>query len=123
MAQKINPQDEQKKYDKALKNKENELGNIGQRINNYKKDIGNLKSPKEKKRSSLDNLKPNKKNKKASVKIESFKPFQIQNLKRLPQTGTLYKKGNQKYLAIEYWEQFEDGSKEAERLNAKLCSI
>jgi len=45
------------------------------------------------------------------------------NLPQLPQTGKLYQLGKESYLAIEFWEEYEQGKKEAERLKAKLCAI
>jgi DNA repair exonuclease SbcCD ATPase subunit len=45
------------------------------------------------------------------------------NLPQLPQTGKLYQLGKESYLAIEFWEDYEQGKKEAERLKAKLCAI
>lgn len=48
--------------------------------------------------------------------------LEIKNLQQLPQTGTLYTFQNQNYLAIENWEDYENGKKEAERFKAKLCA-
>ena len=44
-------------------------------------------------------------------------------LPQLPQVGELYESGDQSYLAIEYWDQYEQATKEAQRLKAKLCAI
>ena len=44
------------------------------------------------------------------------------NLLQLPKVGELYEQGKQKYLAIEYWEDYETGKQEIERFNAILCA-
>ena len=44
------------------------------------------------------------------------------NLPQLPQTGELFQGGGEKYLAIEFWEDYEKGKAEAERFDAKLCA-
>lgn len=45
------------------------------------------------------------------------------DLPQLPQVGKLYQLNNQPYLAIEFWEQYDQGKAEADRLKAKLCAI
>lgn len=45
------------------------------------------------------------------------------NLPPLPKVGELYEVGNQSYLAITYWEEYDLGKAEAKRLDAKLCTI
>jgi len=42
---------------------------------------------------------------------------------KLPKVGKLYQLNNQYFLAIEFWEEYELGKKEAERLKANLCAI
>ena len=44
-------------------------------------------------------------------------------LQQLPIYGKLFYQNNQSYLAIEFWEEYDIGVKESERLKAKLCSI
>lgn len=50
------------------------------------------------------------------------KDFEIQNLPWLPQTGKLFSANGTPYLAIDNWEEYDDGMSEAKRLNAKLCA-
>lgn len=63
-----------------------------------------------------------KKDKKQQIS-NAAKGFEIQNLPRLPQTGKLFSANGNLYLAIENWEEYDDGMSEAKRLNAKLCAI
>ena len=71
--------------------------------------------------SSLEvfNTKGNKKNTKPAT---SKQQFEIQKLPQLPQVGKLFTSGGHSYLAIEFWEDYELGKIEAERLKAKLCA-
>lgn len=56
-------------------------------------------------------------------KSNSDNHFLLMQLPQLPQVGELYESGDQSYLAIEYWDQYEQATKEAQRLKAKLCAI
>ncbi|MEI8202838.1 MAG: hypothetical protein WCH34_07495 [Bacteroidota bacterium] len=47
----------------------------------------------------------------------------ISSLQQLPLVGKLYQQNNQNYLTIEFWEEYDLGVKESERLTAKLCAI
>ncbi|GHT59400.1 hypothetical protein AGMMS50239_05960 [Bacteroidia bacterium] len=49
--------------------------------------------------------------------------LEVPNLPQLPKVGKLYQLNSQPYLAIEFWEQYEQGKAEAERMKAKLCAI
>jgi hypothetical protein len=49
----------------------------------------------------------------------------VQELPRLPHVGELYKNGNETYLAISYWEEYDKGKNEEKRLQSlqtKLCA-
>jgi septal ring factor EnvC (AmiA/AmiB activator) len=46
----------------------------------------------------------------------------VPHFPRLPLTGSLYTHNGQDYLAIVYWEDYNKGKEEAERLKAKLCA-
>jgi hypothetical protein len=46
----------------------------------------------------------------------------VQELPHLPHVGELYKNDNETYLAITYWEEYDRGKEDAERLKAKLCA-
>jgi len=57
---------------------------------------------------------------------ENFKLIEIPDINQhpqLPQVGNLFQFNSQQYLAIQHWEEYEQGKKEAERLKAKLCAI
>lgn len=41
----------------------------------------------------------------------------------MPSVGQLYEFQNKNFLAISYWEEYEEGLKESSRLDAKLCRI
>jgi len=53
---------------------------------------------------------------------ESNGGLPVPALERLPETGTLYQAGGQRYLAITTWDEYDTGQSEAERLHAKLCA-
>jgi hypothetical protein len=53
----------------------------------------------------------------------SGKLLSVPDLQQLPIVGKLYQLNNQPYLAIEFWEQYDQGKSEADRLKAKLCAI
>lgn len=59
----------------------------------------------------------------SAEKSNSGKSFSIKELPQLPQVGELFLLGDQSYLAIKYWEQYEEAKGEAQRLKAKLCTI
>ncbi len=71
-------------------------------------------------KSSLSEFLSNKSSKQNS---NSVKLLTVPDLPQLPQIGKLYEHNNQSYLAIEFWEEYEQGKREAERLKAKLCTI
>jgi hypothetical protein len=68
--------------------------------------------------SSLQKLKPNSNQSGSGQKTTLHVP----SLPYLPKTGQLYRADGKDYLAIQDWEEFEIGQKEAVRLNAKLCA-
>ena len=83
-----------------------------------KKNIDKEQSPKN--GSVLDAFNKSAKNKQNNNSKAA--QLEIKNLQQLPQTGKLYTFQNQTYLAIENWEDYESGKKEAERFKAKLCA-
>ena len=108
------------------KNKD-EKNNIEKEINRLENTIKSKQSEKqqidsqdEKAESSLNAFSSNKD--KRQQNSNATKGFEIQNLPQLPQTGKLYSANNNTYLAIENWEEYDDGLSEAIRLNAKLCA-
>ena len=102
-----------------------DISKIEKQIKKYQNDIENKEKEKNKevkpneKTSALDELDSSSKSQANEKGI--FVP--IPNLPQLPQTGKLYQLGKDSYLAIEFWEEYEQGKKEAERLKAKLCAI
>lgn len=84
-----------------------------------KKNIDQDQSPKS--GSVLDAFSKSDKNKQNNNNSKAAQ-LEIKNLQQLPQTGKLYSFQNQPYLAIENWEDYENGKKEAERFKAKLCA-
>ena len=45
----------------------------------------------------------------------------LQQYPQLPTIGKLFQVDSQSFLAIEFWEEYEQGKIEAERLKANLC--
>ena len=48
--------------------------------------------------------------------------FSIPDIEYLPKIGKLFEAGKQKYLEIEFWEDYDIAKTEAKRLKAKLCA-
>lgn len=106
---------------------------IEDEIQNIEKSIKNLENQKNSKQKEIE--KGSDENRRAGSSLDAFsnagnkqknqsggKSFELQNLPQLPQVGTLYQAGVKSFLAIEYWEDYEQGKAEAERLNAELCA-
>lgn len=54
---------------------------------------------------------------------EKVQLLQIPDLQQIPTIGKLFQVNSQQFLAIQNWEEYEQGKKEAERLKAILCAI
>ncbi|MDP8162367.1 hypothetical protein QJU89_02440 [Pasteurella skyensis] len=114
----------QKELGIKLNKLKNELSSIQQSIRNLDRDINAKKTEISKigmskdDSSSLATFNKNKPNNIDLITMPNTKEYP-----QLPQIGTLYQVGSESYLAIEYWEEYEQGSNEAKRLNAKLCAI
>ena len=110
-----------KKLEDDKQKLEKEIKNIKNRIIN--KEIEFEKVGKEQKinnNSSLNSVFGKEQNYK---KITQNKEFSIpENIGYLPQIGELQEVGKQKFLEIEFWEDYELAKKETERLNAKLSA-
>lgn len=102
-------------------------------IQNIDKSIQNLENQKNSKQKEIE--KGNNENRRAGSSLDAFsntgnkqknqsggKSFELQNLPQLPQVGTLYQAGGKSFLAIEHWEDYEQGKVEANRLKAELCA-
>jgi chromosome segregation ATPase len=102
-----------------------DISKIETQIKNYQEQIERKEKEKnreiksDEKTSALDELFNSSK----SQANEKNLFISMPNLPQLPQTGKLYQLGEDSYLAIEFWEEYEQGKKEAERLKAKLCAI
>jgi len=107
------------KFEEKKQKFEKDIKKIEQEIERKEKEKSKIGDEKEQQISSLDNLISGKENKSKNQKSEFIIP---ENLLTLPKVGDLYEQGNQKFLAIEFWEDYEFGKQEAERFNAKLCA-
>lgn len=108
---------------------EDEIKDLEKKINSLKNQIEGKQKEKNKQvtqssSSSLSELVgdkiPNQSN------TEKFQLIQIPDINQypqLPQVGKLFQLNSKQYLAIEFWEEYEQGKKEAERLKANLCAI
>lgn len=106
-------EDDKNKIAKEIKRLENS-------IESKKSEKQKIDSQEEKAESSLTAL--GLKKDKKQLNSNTAKDFEIQNLPQLPQTGKLFSANGTPYLAIENWEEYDDGMSEAKRLNAKLCA-
>ncbi len=134
--------EEIKTLKKQVSEYDNEIKNVFlqktiDEISKIEKEISNLKQQIESKRKDKDKVE-----KDAKEKIEELSSLEsllsgkdiqqpkelksqaiaVPQLPQLPQIGKLYQAGSQSYLVIEYWEEFEKGKLEAERLKAILCT-
>ncbi len=108
---------------------EDEIKDLEKKINSLKNQIEGKQKEKNKQvpqsiSSSLSEIVGDKIPKQNNT--ENFKLIEIPDIKQypqLPQVGNLFQLNSQQYLAIQYWEEYEQGKKEAERLKAKLCAI
>lgn len=118
--------DEQKKF---VPKTQGEINDIEKKIKLLKNQIDGKEKEKSKQisqsnSSSLNelvgnqNLKQNDSGKSQLVQIPD-----LQQYPQLPQVGKLFQVNSQQYLAIEFWEEYEQGKKEAERLKANLCAV
>ena len=51
------------------------------------------------------------------------KQMAMHNYPILPSVGELFEAEGKSFLAIRYWDEYEEGLKEASRLGAKLCAF
>lgn len=118
--------DEQKKF---VPKTQGEINDIDKKIKILKNQIDGKEKEKSKQisqsnSSSLNelvgnqNLKQNDSGKSHLVQIPDLQQYQ-----QLPQVGKLFQVNSQPFLAIEFWEEYEQGKEEAARLKATLCAI
>lgn len=107
------------KLKSEIENMQREVKRIEDEINR-KENEKSKSSQQSGSKSSLTEFVSNEPSKQTS---NSGKMLSIPDLPQLPKVGTLYQLNSQPYLAIEFWEQYEQGKSEADRLKAKLCAI
>ncbi len=109
------------KVEDDMKKIEKEIHNLENAIKSEETKKQQVDSQNEKAESSLTAF-GSKKDKKHQNSTPA-KGLEIQNLPQLPQTGNLFSANGDSFLAIENWEEYNDGKVEAERFKAKLCVI
>ncbi|MBN2890938.1 MAG: hypothetical protein JXL97_03650 [Bacteroidales bacterium] len=107
------------KFEEEKKRFESEIRKIEQEIERKEKEKSKIGNETDQQTSSLNFVISGKESKSKNQKLEFTVP---EKLLSLPKIGELYEQGNQKFLAIEFWEDYEIGKQETERLNAKLCA-
>jgi len=109
------------KYEEEKKKKIKRIENIDNEIKSKEKELEKIeKHQQSNEGSSLNSVLGKEQNNKNLIQNKEF--YIPSDIKHLPQIGTLFELGEKKYLEIEFWEDYEIGKKEAERLNAKLCA-
>ncbi len=107
-------EDEKRKFEKEIKNLETKLSSKEKELTKIEKEQDEGED------TSLTNVIHVKGNNNKK-KTKSNNEFHISDtVEYLPKVGELFELGNQKYLEIEFWEDYELGLKEAGRLKAKL---
>lgn len=103
-----------------------EMENIQREVNRIENEIKRKESEKYKSsplnenKSSLIEFVSNESSEQSS---NSGKLLSVPDLPHLPKVGKLYQLNSQPYLAIEFWEQYDQGKSDANRLKAKFCAI
>ncbi|MBP5369884.1 MAG: hypothetical protein J6Z01_15675 [Bacteroidales bacterium] len=108
------------KVEDDIKKSEKEIKNLENQVNFKQKEIEKIGSENTGGGSSLEVFNRGNKNSQKNSEIE--KKFEIQNLPQLPKVGKLWQSNGKSYLAIDYWEDYELGVQESERLKAELCA-
>jgi hypothetical protein len=107
------------KFEEEKQKFEKDIKKIEQEIERKEKEKAKIGNETDQQSSSLDIVISGKEGKSKNQKLEFTIP---ENLLHLPKVDDLYEQGNQKFLAIEFWEDYEIGKKETERFKAKLCA-
>lgn len=113
-------------YQVFINKLESEIENIQREIKRIEDEIKRKENEKSKSihqsenKSSLSEFVSNDSSKQSS---NSGKLLSIPDLQQLPKVGKLYQWNSQSYLAIEFWEQYDQAKAEADRLKAILCAI
>lgn len=108
------------KFEEEKRKKEKEIEDLERKIQSKLKEKEKIgKENSEQTSSSLiDITSPDKGEKHKNQKLDLVIP---ENLLSLPKVGELYEQGNQKFLVIEYWEEYKEAKQECQLFNAKLC--
>jgi len=107
-----------KKYEDDKQKIEKEIKDIENKTSSKEKELEKAgKDQKQDNRSSLNFAIGNSKN---NTSTKQNNEFSIPDIEHLPKVGELFEIGKQKYLEIEFWEDFEIAKNETQRLNAKL---
>jgi hypothetical protein len=118
--------EEQKKF---VSKTQSEINDIDKKIKSFKNQIDGKEKEKNKQisqsnSSSLFELIGDKNSKQLnSVKSQLVQMPDLQKYPQLPTIGKLFQLNSQQFLVIQYWEEYEQGMKEVERLKANLCTI
>ncbi len=108
------------KFENEKQKFEKEIKNIETHINSKEKELEKAgKEQQQNESSSLNSIIGKEQNNKSS---KHNNEFSIPDIEYLPKIGELFEVGKQKYLEIEFWEDFEQGKIETHRLNAKLSA-
>ena len=107
-------EDDKQKFEKELKS-------IESNIKRKEKELDKTGKENQKNRdSSLNSVLGKGQDSKKTIQNNEFRI--PKNIDYLPKIGILFESGKQKYLEIEFWEDFELGKIETQRLNAKLSA-
>ncbi|MCZ2355110.1 MAG: hypothetical protein LC115_00235 [Bacteroidia bacterium] len=103
-----------------------EISGVERQINAFKNQIESKEKEKNKQvsqsnLSSLSEIVGDKSSQQNNAGKSQF--IQMPDLQQLPTIGKLFQVNSQQFLAIQNWEEYEQGKKEAERLKANLCAI
>ncbi len=108
------------KFENEKQKFKKEIKKIESQINSKEKEL--KKTGKEQKQSESSSLNLAISKEQNNKNIKQSKEFSISDIDFLPKIGKLFEVGKQKYLEIEFWEDFEQGKIETQRLNAKLSA-
>jgi len=105
-----------------------DITNLNRQINDITIEISNLNTElektgkEEKSKSSVLSTSGVMGDRKTPNQSGPVNKLSVPKFPRLPHPGELFQHNGQAYLAITNWEEYDEGKKEAERLNAKLCA-
>ncbi len=119
--QEIEVFDFRKKFEGEIHNKKREIKNFENKIASKEKELEKVgMEQKQNNSSSLIDRIGNKQNNKDKKQNNEF--IIPDDIEYLPKVGELFEVGKQKYLEIEFWEDYELAKKETQRLNANLSA-